>query len=113
LEARVRPLLLPATGEAGAAALSLPREEYIFDIGGVVVETPQLGHATYLFAKPASMEGFLALYIRTSKEDIRANRNNVGERLGFLGRVVHGVNARAGVKELRAKLGEPLDYPAV
>jgi len=59
------------------------------------------------------MEGFLALYIRTNKEDIRANRNNVAERLGFLGRVVHGVNARAWVKELRAKLGEPVDHPAV
>jgi len=75
------------------------------------VETPQLGHATYLFAKPASMEGFLALYIRTNKEDIRVNRNNVAERLGFLGRVVHGVNARVWVKEVRAKLGEPVDHP--
>src|SRR6516165_6453159 len=96
-----------------ARRLYLFRDEYIFDAGGVVVETPQLGHATYLFAKPASMETFLALYIRTSKEDIRANHNNVAERLGFLGRVVHGVNARAWVKELRAKLGEPVDHPAV
>ena len=47
-----------------------------------MLETPQLGHASYLFAKPASMESFLALYIRTSKEDIRVNRNNVAERLG-------------------------------
>ena len=77
------------------------------------METPQLGHATYLFAKPASMENFLALYIRTSKEDIRVNRNNVAERLGFLGRVVHGVNARAWVKEVRTKLGEPVDHPAL
>jgi len=81
--------------------------------GGVVVETPQLGHATYLFAKPASMESFLALYTRTSKEDIRANRNNVAERLGFLGRIVHGVNGRAWLKDLRAKLGEPVDHAAV
>jgi hypothetical protein len=78
----------------------------------VVVETPQLGHATYLFAKPASMENFLALYIRSSKEDIRLNRNNVAERLGFLGRVVHGVNPRAWLKELRARLGEPVDCSA-
>jgi hypothetical protein len=95
-----------------ARRLYLFREEYIFDVGGVVVETPQIGHATYLFAKPASMEGFLALYIQTSKEDIRANRNNLAERLGFLGRVVHGVNARAWAKEIRAKLGEPLNHPA-
>jgi hypothetical protein len=92
--------------------LYLFREEYIFfDVGGVVVETPQLGHATYLFAKPASMEGFLALYIRANKEDIRANRNNVAERLGFLGRVVHGVNSPAWVKEVGAKLGQPVDHP--
>jgi hypothetical protein len=97
-----------------ARRLYLFREEYIFDVGGVVVETPQLGHATYLFAKPASMEAFLALHIhiQTSKEDIRANRNNVAERLGFLGRIVHGVNPRAWLKDLRAKLGEPADYAA-
>ena len=92
-----------------ARRLYLFREEYIFDAGGVVVETPQLGHATYLFAKPASMESFLALYIRTNKEDIRANRNNVAERLGFLGRLVHGGSARGWLQELRRKLGEPMD----
>ena len=48
-----------------------------------------------LFAKPARMESFLALYIQTSKEDIRANRNNVAERPGFLDRIVHGVSPRA------------------
>jgi hypothetical protein len=32
-----------------------------------VVETPQLGHATYVFAKPRSMESFLALYTKTTK----------------------------------------------
>ena len=76
-------------------------------MAGAVVETPQLGHATYLFAKPASMETFLAMYVRTNKEDIRANRNNVAERLGFLCRIVHGVDPRGWLKELRAKLGEP------
>jgi len=71
-----------------ARRLFLFRDEYIFDTsGGVAVETPQLGHATYLFAKPASMEAFLALYTRVSKEDIRRNRENVAARLGFLGRI--------------------------
>jgi hypothetical protein len=88
-----------------ARRLYLFREEYIFDAGQVVVETPQLGHATYLFAKPASMEGFLALYIRTSKEDIRANRNNVGERLGFLGRIVHGVKSASVVEGAAQRIG--------
>lgn len=37
--------------------------EYIFDLEkAVIVEIPQLGHATYLFSKPASMPEFLALY---------------------------------------------------
>ena len=30
--------------------------------------------------------------VRSNKEDIRANRNNVVERLGFLCRLVHGVD---------------------
>lgn len=94
-----------------AQRLYLFREEYIFDlVVGVAVETPQLGHATYLFAKPASMEAFLALYVLTSKEDIRVNRRNAAERLGFLGRIVHGVSPRGWMRELRAKLGEPVDF---
>jgi len=94
-----------------ARRIFLFRNEYIFDTpGGVVVETPQLGHATYLFAKPTSMAAFLALYTRVSKEDIRRNRQNVGARLGFLGRIVHGTNPRAWVKDLRARLGETIDY---
>jgi hypothetical protein len=57
-----------------------------------------------------SMEGFLALYTRITKEDIRRNRDNVGERLGFLGRVIHGTNARAWLKEMRQRLGEKMDF---
>ncbi len=58
-----------------------------------MVETPQLGHATYVFTKPRSMEGFLALYTSIAKEDIRRNWDNIGERLGFLGRVIHGARS--------------------
>ncbi len=94
-----------------ARRLYLFRCEFIFEVAnGVVVETPQLGHATYLFGKPRSMETFLALYARVSKEDIRQNRENVAARLGFLGRIVHGVNPRAWAKELQAHLEEPADY---
>jgi hypothetical protein len=79
-----------------ACRIYLFRGEYIFDLEkAVVVETPQLGHATYVFAKPRNIEGFLALYTRIAKEDIRRNRDNVGERLGFLGRIIHGMNPRA------------------
>jgi hypothetical protein len=91
--------------------LFLFRDEYIFDTsGGVAVETQQLGHATYLFAKPASMEAFLALYTRVSKEDIRRNRDNVVARLRFLGRIVHGANPRAWAKEIHARLEGPGGY---
>lgn len=83
------------------------REEYIFDLEtGVAVETPQLGHATYLFTKPSSMETFLAAYIRTTKEDIRQNRGNIAEILGFLGRVVHRSNPKIWLRALKQHSGE-------
>jgi hypothetical protein len=30
--------------------------------------------------------------------------------LGFLGRIIHGVNPRAWVAELKSKIGERVDY---
>ncbi len=96
-----------------ARRIYLFRDEYIFDVEkAVVVETPQLGHATYLFAKPQSMDTFLALYIKITKDDIRRNRNNAAERLGFLGRVIHGTNPRAWLKEVRQRAGEGIDFAA-
>jgi hypothetical protein len=93
-----------------ARRLFLFRSEYIFDLErAVVVETPQLGHATYLFSKPASMAEFLAIYSHVTKDDIRHNRGNVAEGLGFLGRLIHGLNPRAWLKELKARLGEAVD----
>ena len=97
-----------------ARRLYLFREEYIFDLERVIViETPQSGHATYLFSKARSIEEFLAAYIRVTKEDIRKNRNNMAEKLGFLGRVVHGVNGRLWLRELNSRTGEPVDYSEV
>lgn len=91
-----------------ARRLYLYQGEYIFDlVTAVAAETPRLGHATYLFAKPDSMEGFLALYTKTNKEAIRVNRDNIAERLGFLRRVVHGSSPRSWVNDLKAVLGEP------
>ncbi len=93
-----------------ARRLYLFRAEFIFEVaGGVVVETPQLGHATYLFGKPRSMEVFLRIYAGVSKEDIRRNRENLAARLGFLGRMVHSSNSGVWLKELLDKLGEPVD----
>jgi len=56
------------------------------------------------------MPEFLAIYGSVKREDIRHNRGNVAERLGFLGRLVHGHNPRAWVKELKSHLGEVADY---
>ena len=87
-----------------ARRIYLFRTEYIFELEKVVaVETPQLGHATYLFSKPIRMEGFLAAYTKVSKDDIRGS---AAEKLGFLGRVIHGANPRTWLKELRQRLGE-------
>jgi curved DNA-binding protein CbpA len=97
-----------------ARRIYLFRDEYIFDLPSLVaVETPQLGHATYLFSKPQSIEAFLAAYVATTKEAIRQNRVNVADRLGFLGRVVHGSNARVWLRVLKARLGEAADSPQV
>jgi len=94
-----------------ARRIYLYRDEYIFDVEkAVVIETPQLGHATYVFAKPRSMDSFLALYTRITKDDIRRNRNNAAERLGFLGRVIHGTNPRAWLKEVKLRIGETVEF---
>ena len=76
----------------------------------MVVEIPQLGHATYLFSKPASMTEFLTLYTKVTRGDILQNRGNVAERLGFLSRIIHGVKPQAWLKEVKLRLGEAVDY---
>lgn len=93
-----------------ARRLYLFRSEYIFDLEkAVIVEIPQLGHATYLFSKPASMSEFLALYAMVTREDILQNRSNMAEKLGFLGRIIHGLKPQAWLRELKARLGESPD----
>ena len=69
-----------------ARRIYLFRDEYIFDVEkAVVVETPQLGHATYVFAKPRSMDTFLALYTKITKDDIRRNRRQCRRTAGLSG----------------------------
>ena len=65
-----------------------------------------------IFAKPRSMDSFLALYTKITKDDIRRNRDTVAERLGFLGRVIHGSNPRAWLKEVQQRIGERADFAA-
>lgn len=87
------------------------REEYIFELErAIVVEVPQQGHATYVFSRPANLDQWVRSYARVAKDDIRQNRANAAEQLGFLGRVMHGRNPRTWLRELRAKIGEPVDY---
>jgi len=88
-----------------ARQIYLFRCEYTFDLEhAIVVEVPQPGHATYVFAKPDDLSAFLAVYADTTKEDIRKNRNNVAERLRFLGRVVHGNNPERWLNELQIRV---------
>ena len=94
-----------------ARRIYLFRQEYIFDVEkAVVVETPQLGHATYVFAKPRSIESFLGFYTSITKDDIRRNRKNAAERLGFLGRIIHGTNPIVWLEEIRERVGEAIDF---
>ena len=87
------------------------RDEYIFELErALVVEVPEQGHATYIFSRHVNLEQWVREYCRTSKDDIRRNRANAAERLGFVGRVMHGRNPRTWLRELRAKTGEPVDY---
>jgi hypothetical protein len=58
------------------------------------------------------MTEFLAVYASVNKDDIRHNRGNIGERLGFLARLIHGRNPRTWMKELKSALGEAVDYAA-
>jgi hypothetical protein len=72
---------------------------------------PQLGHATYLFSKPRTIEEFIAVYTEGTKEDIRRNRRNIAEKLGFLGRVIHGSNPRLWLKNLKSCRGSACRRP--
>jgi hypothetical protein len=92
----------------------LLRDEYIFELErAIAVEVPEQGHATYVFSRPGNLDQWVREYARTTKDDIRRNRASEAERLGFIGRVMHGRNPRAWLRDLRAKVGEPVDYSLV
>ena len=94
-----------------ARRLYLFQSEYIFDLEkAVIIETPQLGHATYLFSKPVNMTAFLSVYGSVTKDDIRRNLGNLAERLGFLGRLIHGLSPQRWLKDLKLRMGESIDY---
>jgi hypothetical protein len=83
------------------------RDEYIFDLErSVVAEMPQAGHATYVFAKPSDLGEWIWAYAKTTRQDIRLNRDDVAQSLGFRGRVVHGKSKVEWLRDLQAKIGE-------
>jgi len=93
-----------------ARTMYLYRDEYIFDLEkALVVEVPQAGHATYVFNKPPDVKGWVWQYAKTTRQDVRLNRNNIAESLGFLGRVVHGKTKSEWLQELCLRTGEPND----
>jgi hypothetical protein len=64
-----------------------------------------------VFAKPPAITEWVWQYAKTSRQDIRLNRDNISQTLGFVGRVVHGHNRAEWMKELRLKIGESPEYP--
>jgi hypothetical protein len=51
-----------------------------------------------------------SIHSKVVREDILRSRSNLAERLGFLGRLIHGLKPGAWLKDLNARVGEPLDY---
>jgi hypothetical protein len=87
------------------------RDEFIFEFArAAVAEAPQLGNATYVFARSADIHEFVRRYATTTRDDIRRNRGDIATELGFIGRVMHGNNPKKWLRELRARIGEPVDY---
>lgn len=86
--------------------LYLFRHEYIFEWEqAAIVEVPEAGHATYVFRRPDNFDGWLRAYSAATRDDIRNNRCNIAETLGFVGRVMHGQNRRTWFREVTAKAG--------
>jgi len=93
-----------------AERLYLFRDQYLFLLPSVLVaETPQAGHATYLFSRPENLDRFFRLYAATKREEILKNRNNCADGLGYLGRVVHGTDKRGWLVALKNWLGEKVE----
>jgi hypothetical protein len=72
----------------------------------IVAEMPQAGHATYLFSRPENIDNFFRLYGATTREEILRNRNNAADRLGFLGRMVHGTDKQGWIDGMKTSLGD-------
>jgi len=90
-----------------AERIYLFRDQYLFLLpSALVAETPQAGHATYLFSRPENMDHFFCLYTGTTREDILKNPSNCADRLGYLARGVHSIDKKCWIGALKNWLGE-------
>lgn len=86
------------------------RDEYLFAWHKILIaEIPSLGHATYLFLRPQNLEEFLATYAKTTRDEVRRNRDEVASRLGFIGRVVRGRRKMRWLNEVLIRAGEQVE----
>lgn len=91
-----------------ARGIYLFRDEFIMELErAIAVERPATGYATYLFARPLSLGEFLGIYSTFTRGEIRQNRHNIAERLGFFAPIEHANLPRVWLKELKLRLGEP------
>jgi hypothetical protein len=87
------------------------RDEYLFAMPDILIsEVPQPGHATYLFARPPSLQRFMKQYSAVTREDIRHNRNNIATELGFVGRVMRGRRKTGWLADVLKHVGAKTDY---
>ena len=89
LETRLQLLLLSAVEEAEPERLLL-RDQFIFQLSGaIVIEVPQLGHATYIFTKPQDVREFCASTRSHPEMTFERTAETRPKRLGFIGRIMH------------------------
>jgi hypothetical protein len=85
--------------------------EFLFVLPNVIIaEIPQAGHATYVFAKPQSLDAFMRRYAGITRDDIRHNRANCASDLGFVGRVVRGKLKKRWLASVLKLTGEKAHY---
>lgn len=86
-------------------------DHYLFVWPNVLIsERPQLGHATYLFAKPTDLETFMRVYSQTTRECLRQNRDNIATPLGFIGRAIRGKKRKRWLQDVLKLAGEKAVY---
>lgn len=83
------------------------RDEYVFVWARILIaEIPALGHATYVFASPASIPIFLERYSAYARDHIRRNDANLATSIGFVGRIVRGKRRTRWLKDILGLAGE-------